>query len=71
MMTLLTSIRSSKVLWQDSHHSIAAFSTVQLLEQFQSWLEAEIWYVDFTHKYKSMQGVTVGRSPSLGRSPSN
>ena len=32
---------------------------------------AEIWYIDFTHKYKIIQGVMVGWSPSLGRSPSN
>ena len=31
---------------------------------------AEIWYVDFTHKYKIIPGVMVGGSPSLGQSPS-
>ena len=31
--------------------------------------EAELQYVDFTHKYKINQGVLVGWSPSLGWSP--
>ena len=76
MLTKLTNIRSSKVLWQDGHspqdchHPNITFSTVQLLELFQVWQEAKIWYVDFIHKNKIIQGVVVGWSTSLGQSPS-
>ena len=34
-------------------------------------VEAEIWFVDFTHKYKINPGVFVGWSQSLGWLPSN
>ena len=56
---------------QDGHHQITIFSTIQHLEHFQAWQETEILYGDFTHKYKIFQGVMVGWSQSLGRSPTN
>ena len=43
----------------------------KLLGHFQEYQEAEIFYVDYTHKYKIIQGVMVGSSPSLGWSRSN
>ena len=65
MSTELTNKRSSKVLWQDSHHPQdghnphLTFSTIQFLEQFQAWQEAEVWYVDLTYKYKIIQGSLI------------
>ena len=70
MLTLLTNIKSSKVLWKNGHHPIVTFSTVGLLEQFQAWQEAEIQYVDFTDKCKIIKVVMVGQSPSMRASPS-
>ena len=55
MLTLLTKLRSSKVLGQDGHHPqdghqrITTFSTKRLLEHFQAQQETEFWCVDFTY----------------------
>ena len=54
MLTALTNIRSTKVLHHAScimHHA----SSIMHCRQ-----EAEIWYVDCSHKYKMNQGVMVG-----------
>ena len=54
MQTVLTNIRSTKVL----HHA----SCVMPCSRY----EADIWYVDCSHKYKINQGVmVVGRRPSV------
>ena len=34
-----------------------------LLGHFQAYWEAEIWYVDLTHKYKVIQGVKTKLNP--------
>ena len=52
MLTVLTNIRSTKVL----HHASC----------IKHYFAAEIWYVDCSHKYKINQGVMVGgRQPSV------
>ena len=51
-------------------HTTTTTHPQKLLGHFQAYQRAEIWYVDLTHKYKVIQGVLVGRSPPLGRSPS-
>ena len=35
----------------------------KLLGHFQAYEEAEIWYADFTHKYKIIQGITTKLNP--------
>ena len=35
----------------------------KLLGHFKAYLEAEIWYADFTHKYKIIQGITTKLNP--------
>ena len=60
MLTVLTNIRSNKALYHAScfkHHASCILHCRQ---------EAEIWYVDCSHKYKINQGVMVGGRRSLG-----
>ena len=71
MLTVLTNLRSTKVLY----HKTCIMHQKSCINHYASCImhcrdEAEIWYADFTHKFKINQGVMVGRSPSLGWLPS-
>ena len=61
MLTVLTNIRSTKVL----HHVSCIMHQASCIVHHSSCImhcsqEAEIWYVDRSHKYKIIQGVMVG-----------
>ena len=57
MLTVLKNIRSTNVLWQveDDIRWKTAFGGRRPSRQ-----DAEIWYVECSHKYKINQGVMVG-----------
>ena len=61
MLAVLTNMRSTKVLHHAScimHHATSIMHLASCIMHCSQ--EAEIWYVDRSHKYKINQGVMVG-----------